>query len=67
MDYRFHHQALVELKILDVIKRKDKDNSGTLEPDELAECLELMGLIATDEDIDFLTKHFDKNGKILFT
>ncbi|XP_077374235.1 uncharacterized protein LOC144016793 isoform X1 [Festucalex cinctus] len=23
---RFHHQALVELKILDVIKRKDKDN-----------------------------------------
>lgn len=26
LDYRFHHQALVELKILDVIKRKDKDN-----------------------------------------
>lgn len=24
--HRFHHQALVELKILDVIKRKDKDN-----------------------------------------
>lgn len=24
--WRFHHQALVELKILDVIKRKDKDN-----------------------------------------
>lgn len=26
MPFRFHHQALVELKILDVIKRKDKDN-----------------------------------------
>lgn len=26
LGYRFHHQALVELKILDVIKRKDKDN-----------------------------------------
>lgn len=26
MAFRFHHQALVELKILDVIKRKDKDN-----------------------------------------
>nr|XP_023693537.1 dual specificity tyrosine-phosphorylation-regulated kinase 4 [Paramormyrops kingsleyae] len=24
---RFHHQALVELKILDVVRRKDKDNS----------------------------------------
>lgn len=23
---RFHHQALVELKILEVIKKKDKDN-----------------------------------------
>lgn len=24
---RFHHQALVELKILEALRRKDKDNS----------------------------------------
>ena len=26
MTSRFHHQALVELKILDIVKRKDPEN-----------------------------------------
>ena len=44
-------------------KAKDKDNTGTLNSAELRDCLMLVGLIATDEDIDFLSKHFDDNGE----
>ena len=30
MSLRFHHQALVEVKILDALRRKDKDNQHNL-------------------------------------
>ncbi len=28
--HRFHHQALVEVKILDALRRKDKDNQHNI-------------------------------------
>ncbi|ELT99096.1 hypothetical protein CAPTEDRAFT_228966 [Capitella teleta] len=51
------------IKVLrEAFKSKDKDNTGTLDQAQLQDCLMLVGLIATDEDIEFLSKHFDDNG-----
>lgn len=64
--FRFHHQALVELKILDVIKRKDKDNLHNVIHmkeyfyfrNHLCISFELLGLVYNKNNVWFDGKHF---------
>ncbi len=43
-------------------QQRDVDNSGTIDSQELEECLHLVGFAPTQEDIDFLITHFDQSG-----
>ena len=43
-------------------RKRDKDQSGTIDCSELEECLQLCGFLPTKEDIKFLQKHFDTSG-----
>ena len=43
-------------------KERDVDNNGALDPGELAECLQLLGMNPSEEDLEFMIKQFDKNG-----
>ena len=54
---------VIELK--DIFKTKDRDGTGTLSPDELEECLHLMGLYPTPDEVEFFMEVFDKNSKII--
>jgi hypothetical protein len=46
-----------------ILNSKCKDGSGVLDLAELGDCLEAVGFEPDDEDIRFLQKHFDDDGK----
>ena len=49
--------------IKDILHSKTIETDGIINLDELGECLEAFGFDADDDDIDFLQKHLDDNGK----
>ena len=41
----------------------DDDGSGVISAAKLEECLHIIGFFPTDDDIQWLIKHFDTNSK----
>ena len=42
---------------------KDKNGNGIIDRDELDDCLALLGVATTSEELTFLKNQFDANGK----
>lgn len=47
----------------DILQSKDRDDKGYVDIDELGDCLEAFGFSPDDDDLQFLKKHMDDNGK----
>ena len=49
--------------IRDILESKDKDGNGEIDTAELEQCLMAVGFCPSPDDVKFLEKHFDNNGK----
>ena len=49
--------------IRDILQSNDTDSKGYLTIDELADSLQALGFTPDDEDVEFLVKHMDDDGK----
>ena len=47
------------------MKSKDNGDKGYVTIDELADCLQALGFMPDDEDVEFLVKHMDDDGMIM--
>uniref|UniRef100_X2AWD5 EF-hand domain-containing protein n=1 Tax=Capitella teleta TaxID=283909 RepID=X2AWD5_CAPTE len=46
----------------DILTSKSKEGDGVIDLEDLGECLEAFGFEPDDEDVRFLSRHFDDNG-----
>lgn len=51
-----------EKELRDAFSVFDRDNSGTIEADEIRKVMKSLGDTLTDEEIDEMIKHVDKDG-----
>ena len=67
----YFDMTIVLLSVFSVIKgildSKTAETQGILNIDELGDCLDAFGFTFDDDDVDFLKKHFDDNGKYLLS
>jgi calmodulin len=54
--------ANVEQEMRNAFKVFDKDNSGTISADEIAQVMKTFGQTLSDEELQFMIQEVDKNG-----
>jgi calmodulin len=51
-----------ELEMRSAFKVFDKDGSGTISPEEMAQVMQSLGEKLSDEELEFMIKEVDKDG-----